>query len=179
MGKTPGNTTLTTATFFFEDLYGLLEQHLEMRTITYADWLFRTDTTDAAMLPGLVAGSWVYGTLSTWIGNVDKNRAWDLLCAAKQSYDMVLGSGRLDTREVAAAEAQLAVCESSDWFWWFGDYNPAQAVAGFDQLYRRNLVNLYLLLKLTPPVQLDVALSRGSDQAQDGTMRRASEFTNR
>ena len=165
--------------FFFEDLYGLLEQHLEMRTITYADWLFRTDTTDAAMLPGLVAGSWVYGTLSTWIGNVDKNRAWDLLCAAKQSYDMVLGSGRLDTREVAAAEAQLAVCESSDWFWWFGDYNPAQAVAGFDQLYRRNLVNLYLLLKLTPPVQLDVALSRGSDQAQDGTMRRASEFTNR
>ncbi|MCK7581997.1 MAG: hypothetical protein MZV65_44540 [Chromatiales bacterium] len=33
-----------------------------------------------ASLSGLVAGSWVYGTLSTWIGDADKNRAWDLLC---------------------------------------------------------------------------------------------------
>jgi alpha-amylase/alpha-mannosidase (GH57 family) len=131
------------------------------------------------MLPGLVTGSWVYGTLSTWIGDADKNRAWDLLCAAKQTYDMVLGSGRLDARETAAAEAQLAVCESSDWFWWFGDYNPAQAVASFDSLYRRNLANLYSLLKLAPPAQLDVALSRGSTHAQEGVMRRASEFTDR
>ena len=29
--------------------------------------------------PQLVAGSWVYGNLSTWIGSPDKNRAWDLL----------------------------------------------------------------------------------------------------
>jgi len=29
----------------------------------------------------------VYGNFSTWIGSADKNRAWDLLCAAKQSFD--------------------------------------------------------------------------------------------
>ncbi len=28
---------------------------------------------------GLCAGSWVYGSFSTWIGERDKNRAWDLL----------------------------------------------------------------------------------------------------
>jgi hypothetical protein len=22
------------------------------------------------------------------------------------------------------AKIQLAICEGSDWFWWFGDYNP-------------------------------------------------------
>jgi hypothetical protein len=45
-----------------------------------------------------------------------------------------------------AVEEQLAICESSDWFWWFGDYNPSAAVASFDGLYRRNLARLYGLL---------------------------------
>ena len=164
--------------FFFEDLYGLLEKHPRIRTTTYAEILARptAQRPTAAQIPGITAGSWVYGTLSTWIGDTEKNRAWDLLCAAKQSYDMVLGSGRLTSEESAMAERQLAICESSDWFWWFGDYNPAQAVASFDRLYRRNLANLYRLLKLVPPAQLDVPISQGSDTAAtDGTMRRALE----
>ncbi|MBU1236844.1 MAG: glycoside hydrolase [Gammaproteobacteria bacterium] len=164
--------------FFFEDLYGLLEKHPRIRTTTYAEILARPtpNRTAPSQLRGITAGSWVYGTLSTWIGDAEKNRAWDLLCAAKQSYDMVLGGGRLSPQESAMAERQLAICESSDWFWWFGDYNPSQAVASFDQLYRRNLANLYHLLKLTPPSQLDQPISRGSDvAATDGTMRRAQE----
>jgi alpha-amylase/alpha-mannosidase (GH57 family) len=164
--------------FFFEDLYGLLEKHPRIRSTTYAEILTRpaAKRPAATPLPGLTAGSWVYGTLSTWIGDEEKNRAWDLLCAAKQSYDMVLGSERLTAAESVAAERQLAICESSDWFWWFGDYNPSQAVASFDQLYRRNLANLYHLLKLPPPSQLDLPISKGSDTAAtDGTMRRALE----
>jgi alpha-amylase/alpha-mannosidase (GH57 family) len=164
--------------FFFEDLYGLLEAHPRIRSTTYAEILARPSAQRPApvQLAGISAGSWVYGTLSTWIGDPDKNRAWDLLCAAKQSYDMVLGSGRLSTEESALAERQLAICESSDWFWWFGDYNPSQAVASFDRLFRRNLANLYRLLKLQPPPQLDIPISRGSaTAATDGTMRRAME----
>ena len=164
--------------FFFEDLYGLLENHPRIRTTTYAKLLARPEPSrpPATPLAGLAAGSWVYGTLSTWIGDAEKNHAWDLLCAAKQSYDMVVGSNRLNAEESAAAERQLAVCESSDWFWWFGDYNPSQAVASFDQLYRRNLANLYGLLKLPPPSQLDLPISTGSKLAGgDGTMRRALE----
>jgi alpha-amylase/alpha-mannosidase (GH57 family) len=164
--------------FFFEDLYGLLEKHPRIRTTTYAEILARPNGTrpPASPLPGLTAGSWVYGTLSTWIGDSEKNHAWDLLCAAKQSYDMVQASGRLSPEESAAAEHQLAICESSDWFWWFGDYNPSQAVASFDHLYRRNLANLYHLLKLPPPSQLDLPISKGSTTTEgDGTMRRAQE----
>jgi len=54
-----------------------------------------------------------------------KNRAWDLLCAAKRNFDLVAVSGRLNAQELADATRQLADCEASDWFWWFGDYNPA------------------------------------------------------
>jgi alpha-amylase/alpha-mannosidase (GH57 family) len=164
--------------YFFDDLYTLLEVHPAIRSTTFAELLSRRGDRGppkAEVLPQLAAGSWVYGTLSTWIGDKDKNRAWDLLCAAKQSYDLTVASGRLSPDEAAAAEKQLAICESSDWFWWFGDYNPSQAVASFDRLYRRNLANLYRCLKLAPPANLEQPISAGSGSAAGGTMRRAVE----
>jgi alpha-amylase/alpha-mannosidase (GH57 family) len=162
------------AYFFFEDLYGLIAAQPWLTTTTCADWLARHPER-AGVLPALVAGSWVYGTFSTWIGEAAKNRAWDLLCAAKQAYDLVMDSGRLDGEARSAAEAQLAVCEGSDWFWWFGDYNPREAVESFDALYRANLARLYQLLRLPKPPQLDVPLASGGGSPEGGgTMRRAT-----
>ncbi len=159
--------------YFFEDLYALLEADSELRTTTCADYIARHPHA-ADTLPGVVAGSWVFGTFSTWIGHHDKNRAWDLLCAAKRTYDLVVGSGRLSAEEERAATAQLAVCESSDWFWWLGDRNPAQAVAGFDRLFRLNLSNLYHRLKVEPPATLAEPASHGGGEPEGGgTMRRA------
>ncbi|MBI5922486.1 MAG: glycoside hydrolase [Betaproteobacteria bacterium] len=168
--------------FFFEDLYGLLEQHPDIRTTTYAELLARAKPPPVSTLPELVAGSWVYGTLSTWIGDANKNRAWDLLCAAKQSYDLVMASERLSPQARTNAAAQLAICESSDWFWWFGDYNPEVAVASFDRLFRRNLANLYYLLELSPPAHLDLPISAISGDATPqaeggGSMRRAQPLS--
>ncbi|MBI3525742.1 MAG: glycoside hydrolase [Betaproteobacteria bacterium] len=165
--------------YFFEDLYTQLEAQPGIRTTTFARLLDAEDALQPAILPGLTAGSWVYGTLSTWIGDPDKNRAWDLLCSAKHSYDQVMAGERLGAAERVAATAQLAICESSDWFWWFGDYNPATAVAGFDRLYRRNLSNLYQLLHLPPPAQLEIPISGGEPDAQttDGHAARAAVST--
>jgi alpha-amylase/alpha-mannosidase (GH57 family) len=168
------------AFYFFSDLYEMLEAREEITTTTYRAYLDRcaADPQGCARpgeLAHLTAGSWVYGNFSTWIGSHDKNRAWDLLCAAKQSYDLIIGSGHLTDDERAAVEKQLASCESSDWFWWFGDYNPAQAVSSFDRLFRHNLVRLYQLLKLPVPVVLNEPISRGGGQPEaGGAMRRAS-----
>ena len=110
---------------FLNDLYTALEAHPKINTTTYSDYLDLLEAegdhglVKEGELPGLVAGSWVYGTFSTWIGEPDKNHAWDLLCAAKQKYDMVMAAGRLSEEEKQAAEKQLSSCESSDWFWWF------------------------------------------------------------
>jgi hypothetical protein len=65
------------------------------------------------------------------------------------------------------------VCEGSDWFWWFGDYNPAGSVSDFEQLYRTQLRQLYRLLGVSAPAALGAPLSRGGGHAENaGTMRR-------
>ncbi len=170
--------------YFLNALYQALESHAFIRPTTYAAFLDERSNNSAPhgvppaathQLERLVAGSWVYGNFATWIGSDDKNRAWDLLCAAKQSFDLVSASGRLDAERSAAAERQLADCEGSDWFWWFGDYNSGAAVASFDRLYRAKLANLYRLIDLPVPAALAQTISHGRGAPEGGgSMRRAS-----
>ncbi len=166
------------AYYFLSELYSKLEIHPDIRTTTFHECVKSLDDPKSRVTPSklqqMVAGSWVYGTFSTWIGSPDKNRGWDLLCDAKRSYDIVMASGRLSADEMRQATEQLADCEGSDWFWWFGDYNSALSVASFDSLFRRNLSNLYHLLKLAAPEELQHVLSVGSGApAMGGTMRRS------
>jgi alpha-amylase/alpha-mannosidase (GH57 family) len=122
-------------------------------------------------LTHLVAGSWVYGTFSTWIGDRDKNRAWDMLGDAKVVYDRVIEHKHFTREQKQALEKQLAICEGSDWFWWFGDYNPEATVSEFEQLFRRQLIHLYALLGEPAPDYLSEVFTTGSGDPQlGGTM---------
>lgn len=160
--------------YFLHELYQALSQHPHIRMTTFSEIVEMQQAGKLApptLLNDICAGSWVYGTFSTWIGEAAKNRAWDLLCEAKQQYDQHLHT--LSAEQQAKCQQQLAVCEGSDWFWWFGDYNSAQSVQSFDQLYRRNLSNLYHLLGLTVPAVLSQPISLGGGDSENaGTMRR-------
>lgn len=162
--------------YFLSGLYAALAEHAFIRMTTFSEYLAGADKDQIGSLPGLVAGSWVYGTFSTWIGDPAKNAAWDLLCDAKRALDKIDASGVLQGREREAVYRQLAVCESSDWFWWFGDYNPGHTVSSFDCLYRDNLKHLYRLLDVAPPAQLDQPICHGDGEGAEagGTMRRSS-----
>ncbi|MEQ1661287.1 MAG: glycoside hydrolase family 57 protein [Thiobacillus sp.] len=155
---------------FLDALYATLPTRPLLKVGTFAG---QSDTAHTQVLPRLAAGSWVYGSFSTWIGSDDKNRGWDYLVAAKEAYDRVVADAMLSANQLALATRQLAVCEGSDWFWWFGDYNPSGSVSDFEQLYRTQLRELYRLLNVTPPAALDVPLSMGGHWAENaGTMRR-------
>jgi alpha-amylase/alpha-mannosidase (GH57 family) len=157
--------------YFLSELYQKLAAHPFIRMTTFEQYLASGEArAQTRPLRRVVAGSWVYGNFSTWIGSADKNRAWDLLCEAKARYDEI-ARGAEPTSLVAR---QLADCESSDWFWWFGDYNPGESVAVFDRLYRNNLSNLYRLLNLRVPESLKTPLSVGHGKPESGgAMRRA------
>jgi alpha-amylase/alpha-mannosidase (GH57 family) len=159
--------------YFLRALYAGLATHPLLELTTLSDCLARG--IESVPLSRVVAGSWVHGTLATWVGEPAKNSAWDLLCDAKQAFDRVMRLNSLTPQQRAAAERQLALCESSDWFWWFGDYNPQDAVTQFDRLYRRQLMNLYQLLGLAPPESLSQPISFGRGAPEHGgVMRRAN-----
>jgi alpha-amylase/alpha-mannosidase (GH57 family) len=157
--------------YFLRALYTQIADHPQLELTTLSDCLARG--MQPAPLARVCAGSWVHGTLATWIGDPAKNRAWDLLCDAKEAYDRALPALAEAAQRVAAGR-QLALCEGSDWFWWLGDYNPADAVSQFDRLYRRQLVTLYRRLNLAPPGELALPIAAGHGTPEHGgVMRRA------
>ena len=162
--------------WFLTAMYAALSEHPRLELTTLSDFVDDARARGATphVLPKVRAGSWVHGTLSTWMGDPSKNAGWDLLCDAKLAHDEALASGSLTQAEIDAAGRQLAQCESSDWFWWFGDYNPPEAVRDFDLLFRHQLTSLYRVLKVQPPDALSrpvSVLGRGTPEA-GGVMRR-------
>lgn len=168
--------------FFLSELYAALAAHPGLRPRTFRDLVNARDEAlgrgaddPAAPLPALVAGSWVYGDLTTWIGHADKNRAWELLADAKRACDEAMARGGPDAAAQQEMSRLLAVCEASDWFWWFGDHQPADAVASFDALFRDALRRLYALAGLAAPAALDVPVSLGNaTAAHEGAILRAT-----
>ena len=155
--------------YFLNQLYETLSNHKFVHATTFSEAAKKSTT---SQLEKLCAGSWVYGSFSTWIGETDKNQAWDRLVEAKRAYDRVLKKGKLSVEEIEQATRQLAICEGSDWFWWFGEANASNSVSAFDQLFREQLKNLYKLLKLKVPGNLDEPLSLGGGSSAEnaGTM---------
>jgi alpha-amylase/alpha-mannosidase (GH57 family) len=157
--------------YFLQALYNRLSNHPEFELTTFSECL--QNDVQPSLLPELVAGSWVYGSFSTWIGDPDKNRGWDLLSKAKQVFDKVMLEKEFDSETELALLRQLAICEGSDWFWWFCDYNSAESVSDFERLFRLHLCNLYQMLGEEVPQNLSEAISFGGGGIeQGGTMRR-------
>ncbi|MDO9270259.1 MAG: glycoside hydrolase family 57 protein [Methylobacter sp.] len=162
--------------YFLSALYQRLAGHPNIELTTFSECL--QSKVEIKPLVKMVAGSWVYGTFSTWIGDADKNRGWDMLGDVKWAFDKVISAGTLTDKQVQQAEFQLAVCEGSDWFWWFGDYNPGEAVSNFEKQFRLNLANLYRLLGEEPPAYLAMSFTQGSGTpAMGGAMRPGVELT--
>ncbi len=156
--------------YFLDALYEKISAHPKLNLTTYKDYLSKKP--QISNLDTLVAGSWVYGTFSTWIGDADKNRAWDMLGDAKHAFDHAVSQKIIQGERLLKAEKQLAVCEGSDWFWWFGDYNPADTVSDFEHLFRLNLSILYTLINQEAPEYLSQTFTHGSGApAMGGVMR--------
>ncbi|MCG7903431.1 MAG: glycoside hydrolase family 57 protein [Candidatus Thiodiazotropha lotti] len=158
--------------YFLNAMYERLSQHPRLRLTTFSEVLDRQKKL-SPRLSKLVAGSWVYGTFTTWIGDRDKNRAWDMLVEAKKVYDQVLDTKNFSDDQLREIEKQLAICEGSDWFWWFGDYNPESTVSDFEQLFRSQLSHLFELLGEPVPDYLSEVFAVGSGApVQGGVMKK-------
>ncbi len=136
---------------FLKALYEKLSKDEHIKLITVSEFLEQFPPTAAIPAKRLHTGSWVDGSLTTWIGDPTKNRAWDLLTQARQ----VLANHPEATEEnnPEAWEA-LYAAEGSDWFWWFGEGHSSNQDEMFDQLFREHLATIYRALNVSVPLRL-------------------------
>jgi len=161
--------------YFLNTLYKRLAAHPDIKMTTFSDHL--ESNHKLPRIKKLVSGSWVYGTFSTWIGDKDKNRGWEMLGDAKKVFDATLQENTLSGEQVLAAQHQLSICEGSDWFWWFGDYNSADTVSDFERIFRMHLSNLYTMLGKEPPEYLSVVFAQGGGAPVQGGVMRKGQYT--
>jgi alpha-amylase/alpha-mannosidase (GH57 family) len=138
---------------FLEHLYQTLSDDETIKCVTVSEFNEAFPATASFPAQSLHTGSWVDGSLTTWIGDPAKNRAWDLLTAARQ----VLANHpeATETSNPTAWEA-LYAAEGSDWFWWFGEGHSSNQDAMFDQLFREHLIALYQALGEAVPPELRI-----------------------
>ncbi len=51
-------------------------------------------------------------------------------------------------------QSHFLAAECSDWFWWYGDDHITDFGVEFDELFRSHLIEIYLLMKISPPNDL-------------------------
>ncbi len=171
---------------FLRALYRRCTQTAGVRTVKVGEHLEQHPPHDT--LPHLFAGSWINHNFHIWIGHEEDVAAWDALHrtreylrqrgargegrGAREGADVAAGvtssqgtppsSLPLTPRPspLALAWEEMYIAEGSDWFWWYGDDHVSAQNDVFDQLFRKHLQNVYLLLGDKPPSELERPISR-------------------
>ncbi len=139
---------------FLRTLYYRLTNEPRLRTVLPSE----IKTSPENSLRHIVPGSWINGDFKIWIGHPEDNRAWDLLSKARATLEK--DSMNKSSASTAAAYREIKIAEGSDWCWWYGDEHKSPQSTEFDQLFRHHLKQVYVLLGLNPPVELDEPIKR-------------------
>jgi alpha-amylase/alpha-mannosidase (GH57 family) len=149
------------------DFLGLLYHRLTeagfLRTVTFSEFLELEPRLEPVRT--VVAGSWIYSCLATWIGHAEKNAAWDALSAARKTFTLH-EQNIADARQRERAFQELMIAEGSDWFWWYGDDHQTENAVEFDSLFRSHLKNFYRLAGQPYPIGLDVPIKKADIRTQ-------------
>ncbi|AKI98247.1 glycoside hydrolase family 57 [Kosmotoga pacifica] len=121
-------------------LYMTLSKDESIELLTPSQYIEKYGVDDT--LNYLPTGSWVGGSLDTWIGEKEENEAWDRVAAARKALMEVKDSLSVDQLELALDA--LYTAEGSDWFWWYGvDQDAGNNEVLFDMAFKKALVQLY------------------------------------
>ena len=142
---------------FLEALYERLSRDEDIKLVTVKEFIKEFPPTKTIPAQQLHSGSWVDGSFTTWIGDSVKNRAWDLLTAARETLARHPEATEEANPEVWEA---LYAAQGSDWFWWFGEGHSSNQDEMFDQLFREHIAAIYLALNEPVPKDLYQAVDK-------------------
>ncbi len=142
---------------FLNALYKKLSKDEDIKLVTVEEFITKFPPTASIPVEKLHSGSWVDGNFTTWIGDSVKNRAWDLLHAARETLARHPEATEENNPEVWEA---LYAAEGSDWFWWFGEGHSSSHDEMFDSLFREHLCAIYQALNEPIPPELEKSVEK-------------------
>ncbi|MFW5690034.1 MAG: glycoside hydrolase, partial [Spirochaetota bacterium] len=159
---------------FLNALYRMLSESETIRTTTVTEFIEAFP--DQRRIEDLWPGAWFSSDYSTWIGEREETRAWNLLGRVR-SFLNLYERGRRDTtpERLAAARDAMYLAEGSDWFWWYGSDQDSGQDEYFDEAYRQLLANVYREVGEPVPDELRVPII--PERAEVPDRRPAATFT--
>ena len=147
---------------FFLYLYEKLSREQGLRCVSVNEYLKEHPAQDT--IERLHAGSWINANYRIWIGHEEDNRAWDLLGQTRAAL-VEYASRNGDPQKLALAWEEIYIAEGSDWCWWYGDDHYSENDEEFDLLFRTHLTNVYRIIGLDVPDDLQISILREDRQA--------------
>ncbi len=147
---------------FFLYLYERLSGEQGLRCVTVGEYL--KEHPAQSSIERLHAGSWINANFRIWIGHEEDNRAWDLLAQTRDALT-AYASTNGDPAKLAKAWEEIYIAEGSDWCWWYGDDHYSENDEEFDVLFRTHLMNVYRIIGLDVPDELQISILREDRQA--------------
>ncbi|PZR94821.1 MAG: glycoside hydrolase family 57, partial [Candidatus Chloroheliales bacterium] len=142
---------------FLNGMYQKLTADPSLKMVTPSEYFAKFP--NGRRIPKLFAGSWIDGTFSTWIGEVEENQGWDYLRQTRAMLDPYLtGKKSIPAAKLEAARLAMFAAEGSDWFWWFGTDQNSGDDAAFDDQFRNTLRQVYANVGEAQPAFLDVPI---------------------
>ncbi|MDO8446287.1 MAG: glycoside hydrolase family 57 protein [Deltaproteobacteria bacterium] len=143
---------------FLRSLYGKLSHDPLIKTVTMSEYLEANPP--KMTIPHLFSGSWINHNFRIWIGHEEDNAAWDLLEETRRTLVEFEGEGTADKSTLEKAWEEIYIAEGSDWCWWYGDEHSTENDADFDNLFRKHLMNVYMLMGKDIPEELFIPILR-------------------
>lgn len=142
---------------FLRAMYSALTTTDGITTTTPSRYL--ADHADAAgELDEVFPASWFSPDFSTWIGEPEEQRAWELLRLTRLALRRAEQAGALGPEALERATITMLQAEGSDWFWWYGADQDSGNDRYFDDAYRELLGQVYDAIGEGRPRWVDVPI---------------------
>ena len=160
---------------FFHALYRMLSESETVRTTTVTE--FMEAFPDQRVIEDLWPGAWFSSDYSTWIGEREETKAWNLLGKVRNYLALYDMRNRRQTTPERLEEALtfMYLAEGSDWFWWYGSDQDSGVDEYFDLGFRELLTNVFRALDDPVPDYLRIPII--PERAEPPAQRPSGTFT--